>query len=529
MGTSSTLVSHGGVVSAGDIQTAQAGAFALQAGGNAVDAVVAAGFAAFVCEVALCGPLGGGVMVARLPEHGELAVDFFGRTPGLGGPKPKDLEFGEASIDFGVATQSFRVGRGAAALGLALPGLLEFHQRWGRLPLPLVAEPAVRLGREGFEVGPPMAYILKLISSIFAYTPESEALCLKDGRLPAAGERLFNSALGDVLEAVAANPRVLNDLLGDFALEFGPSKGGLVTERDIREMELSYLDPVKVKMRDWTMTTMPAPSSGGCLIALGLRLLEGIRERAEFLSADHLIEVALTQRLLLEVRTPEFDEQIHDSAFVRELLSDRKLLELRDCLGRPAAVHPDNPLGSTTQISVIDSEGGVIGMTLTNGEGCGRVLPGTGIQINNLLGEADINPRGFHTDPPGTHMATMMAPTIATHPGGDIAALGSGGSNRLRNAIMMTLCNLIEYGASPLDAVLAPRLHLEAAQDGFELNIEDADQQAGVLDQLREVFPRSTLFPGRNMFFGGVHSAFVLDGNVYGVGDPRRGGQSVLL
>ena len=108
MGNASIHTSAGGVVSAGDIQTARAGALALEAGGNAVDAVVAAGFAAFVCEVALCGPLGGGVMVGHLPEYGEFAVDFFGRTPGLGGPKPKDLEFGEASIDFGVASQSFK-------------------------------------------------------------------------------------------------------------------------------------------------------------------------------------------------------------------------------------------------------------------------------------------------------------------------------------------------------------------------------------------------------------------------------------
>jgi len=126
-------------------------------------------------------------------------------------------------------------------------------------------------------------------------------------------------------------------------------------------------------------------------------------------------------------------------------------------------------------------------------------------------------------------MATMMAPTIATRANGDLVALGSGGSNRLRNAIMMTLCNLIEYEKSPLEAVMAPRVHLEAADGDFELNVENADQGEGVLDDLKEVFPHMTLFPGRNMFFGGVHSAFLLNGEVHGVGDPRRGGQSVIL
>ena len=522
MGNASIHTSAGGVVSAGDIQTARAGALALEAGGNAVDAVVAAGFAAFVCEVALCGPLGGGVMVGHLPERGEFAVDFFGRTPDSADPNQRTSNSGKH---------------------LSISGLpVRVSKWWGRspdLPLPvcwshengvnylLVAEPAVLLGRNGFEVGAPMAYILELISTIFAYTPESKALCLtEDGRLPQAGERLFNAPLGDILESIAARPAALKDLLGAFAEEFGPAKGGLVTERDIREMSVSYLSPVKVPMRDWTMSTMPAPSSGGCLIALGLRLLEGIGDRAAFMSPEHLVEVALTQRLLLEVRAADFDEKIHDPAFVAGLLSDERIEHLRTCLGRTAEVHPDNPLGSTTQISVIDGAGGVIGMTLTNGEGWPG-SSGNGHSDNNLLGEADINPRGFHVDPPGTHMATMMAPTIARQANGNVVALGSGGSNRLRNAIMMTLCNLVEYGVAPQEAVLAPRLHVEATQAGFELNFEDADQAPGVLEALQEIFPATTIFPGRNMFRR-RSPAFRLNDTLFGVGDPRRG-ESIVV
>jgi gamma-glutamyltranspeptidase/glutathione hydrolase len=238
--------------------------------------------------------------------------------------------------------------------------------------------------------------------------------------------------------------------------------------------------------------------------------------------------VALAQRLLLDLRVPDFDEKLHDRAFVAHLLSDAHITELRDCLGHDATVHPDNHLGSTTQISVIDHEGGVAAMTLTNGEGCGCVLPGTGIEVNNLLGEADINPRGFHCDPPGTRMATMMAPTIARHPSGDLIALGSGGSNRLRNAIMMTLCNLIEYEQSAEAAVTAPRIHLEALAQGFDLNIEVAEHAPSTLEGLAEIFPKITEFPGRNMFFGGVHTVLRQDGEFLGIGDARRGGCSMI-
>ena len=211
-----------GVVSAGDVQTAEAGRIILEQGGNAFDAVVASGLAAFICEIALCGPLGGGVMLAKPVGQRAESVEFFGRTPGLGGDKPKELEFGEATIDFGVTTQSFKVGRGAAALGLALPGLLDVHRKWGRLPLHRVAEPAVRLGREGFVVGAPMAYILELIAPIFAWTPESKALVHINDRLPRAGERMFNQALATVLEDIADNPNELRGLYADFTRHLAP-------------------------------------------------------------------------------------------------------------------------------------------------------------------------------------------------------------------------------------------------------------------------------------------------------------------
>ena len=125
-------------------------------------------------------------------------------------------------------------------------------------------------------------------------------------------------------------------------------------------------------------------------------------------------------------------------------------------------------------------------------------------------------------------MSTMMAPTLGLNSSGDLIALGSGGSNRLRNAIMMTLCNLIEFGREPADAVSAPRVHLEASAGDFELNVEVAEHADDILEGLAEVFPRTIRFPDRNMFFGGVHTALSLNGELSGVGDARRGGFSAI-
>ena len=141
---------------------AQAGAVVLERGGNAIDAAVAASLAAFVCEVALCGPVGGGVMVAKLADGQQHAVDFFGRTPGLGLDGLPDLDFRRSHDRFWRCFTKLWVGRGLQRSAPALPGLLQIHERWGRLPLDAVAEPAILLGQKGFVVGAPMAYIPKI-------------------------------------------------------------------------------------------------------------------------------------------------------------------------------------------------------------------------------------------------------------------------------------------------------------------------------------------------------------------------------
>lgn len=504
-----------GVVAAGDGQTARAGARALAAGGNAVDAAVAAACAAFVCELPLAGPLGGGVLVTHTADGEEKAMDFFARVPGLGGARPAALDFDHVTVDFGAATQVFHIGRAAAAVPLALPGLVEAHRRWGRLPLTEVVAPAVELGRAGYVLGRGVAFVFALLEPIHRYTPANLALFSDAEGLGRAGSQLANPQMAQVLEDVAARTDRLLDLYAQLAGAFGPAQGGLITPADVGRLEVEVRAPVRVRHRDWLLSTMPAPSTGGALVALGLKLLADA-DRHAFLSPGHVEALALAQRLLLSVRDDAFDLEVRQPGFVEALLSDARVAALR---AASPVEHPQNPLGSTTHISALDDEGGAVAITLTNGEGCGHVLPGTGIQVNNLLGEEDINPRGFHVDPPGMAMATMMAPTIGVSAAGETIALGSGGSNRLRNAIMATLSHLLTHGVAPRDAVEAPRLHLEGGRLAYELPDLPAEA-AAVLAR----HPGAAPFAARNMFFGGVHLATHVGGRFGGAGDPRRGG-----
>lgn len=509
-----------GVVAAGDRQTAAAGAELLSDGGNAVDAAVGAAFASFVCEMPLASPLGGGVLVTRDSSGSARALEFFARVPGLGAPPGSERDFHDVEVDFGATTQVFHIGKGSAAVPLALPGLLEAHDAFGALPFARVLEPAIRLGSRGYELGDRVAFVFHLLAPIAGWSDGSRSLYYDGGELARAGARLHNRALAAVLEELARDRGVTRALGEQLVREHGPGAGGTITAEDLARAEPVHGSPLSVRLGARRVSTAPAPSTGGALVALGARLLSGVGERASFLSAEHVAEVALAQEVLLDVRTVDFAERLRDPKFVAALLSDDGVQRLRN-----RAAVADNPLGSTTHISALDARGGAASLTLTNGEGSGWVLADTGMHVNNLLGEEDINPRGFHAEPPGTVLTTMMAPTVVDAADGDCIALGSGGSNRLRNAILMTLTHLLEFGVSPERAVLAPRLHLENAGGRRRLAVEAAGQSAAALDWLLARYGQdSAVFEAQNMYFGGVHVASSAGPAYFGHGDPRRGG-----
>ena len=161
---------------------------------------------------------------------------------------------------------------------------------------------------------------------------------------------------------------------------------------------------------------------------------------------------------------------------------------------------------------------------MSNGEGCGRLLPGAGFMLNNMLGEADVNPGGFHRWRPNQRMSSMMAPSILL--GDDTqTALGSGGSNRIRSALLQVLSNLVDYGMDAPSAVAAPRVHIEA--DALRL---EAGLPAAAVGALVRDFPDHRIFPEPHMFFGGVHLAQVgRGGELSAVGDPRRDGVGLVV
>ncbi|MDS4013259.1 MAG: gamma-glutamyltransferase [Candidatus Accumulibacter sp.] len=515
-----------GVIAASEPHTALAGARILRRGGNAVDAIVAAKLAATVTELPLTSLAGGGACIWGSAAKGYEIVDFFATTPGRGLQALPTLDFLPITVDFGQAVQVFHIGKAAAAIPGELVGLLHLHQRGGRLPLREIVAPAVNWARTGFLVSPQIAMMAGLIAPILRHSPTVAALFCPLGHVARAGERLANPRLGEFLQALAEGnaEEQLARYWTSLVEHFSPAQGGLITLHDVASYAPVVRQPLSIPFGRYTVLTNPPPSAGGGLVGAGLRLAEDLAlGQEEFLSAQHQSAVATVLAGVSAIRQAGYDQRLHsDPESIRKLVSGT-IGSAYWNVGQSAGGN-ENRLGATTHISVIDAEGMAAALTTSNGEGCGHALPELGIHVNNFLGEEDINPAGFHRSPPGSWMSTMMSPTIVVIDQVPCFALGSGGSNRIRSAILQALLNLLAYHRPLDEAVNAPRMHLE----GDKLWFEEAGLPTAAANALDQRWPAATRFAAPSMFFGGVNCAARLDGRLSGAGDRRRGGVVVV-
>ena len=519
-----------GAVACGHDATAEAAREVLADGGNAFDAALAAMCAATVVEPVFCSLGGGGFMMASPAGGTPVLYDFFVETPRRRRPV-EEIDFYPILADFGTATQEFHIGLGSMATPGAIKGLFEIHRDLARLPITRLVEPAVRLAREGVHLRPIDHYVFRVVGPILTAREDSRAVYVRsDGDLLHEGDHLRQPDLANSLEALAREGErlfyegdIARDLVG--ACREG---GGQLTAEDLALYRVEKRRPLTRDYRGARILTNPPPSSGGILIAFALELL-GQAEVAQpgFGSPEHLAlmtrVMALTNQARIESRLNEAVGEVEEADAAARLFDPALLKAYAEQVrGRPACSR------GTTHISVIDAEGNVAAMSISNGEGCGYVLPGSGLMLNNMLGEEDLNAAGFHSWQEGTRMSSMMAPSLAFLPDGSVAALGSGGSNRIRTAILQVLVNLIDFAMPAPQAVVAPRLHYENRLLNIEGGFADwaaeevAKHEPGLCDDFMT-------WPRHNLFFGGVHAATRAKNNAFEAGgDPRRGGVAVI-
>jgi gamma-glutamyltranspeptidase / glutathione hydrolase len=495
-----------GAIAAGHQLTAEAGARVLEAGGNAVDAAVGAALVSWVAESPLTGPGSGGFMlVHRARDRSTRVFDFFVAVPGLGLEQRELSDMDRVDVDFsGGSTQVFHIGAASCAVPGAALGLETAHQAFGRLPWRDLFQPAIELARNGVELNAGQAYLHAILDLILRHSPESRAVYERNGERLAAGDTLVQEDLAATLELLAergAGELYTGELAAKIA-EHVHAHGGCITRKDLGDYRVIRRRPVRTEFCGQEFLSNPPPSAGGILIAYGLPLLQDIGPGVPG-TAQAIDSLARVMREQAEARVDGFDRALRRGGLARAL-EERAAVVSR----------------GTTHISVIDGNGNAVALTASTGAGSGVVVPGTGIHLNNMIGEFDL------AKPPraGERLSSMMSPSVVLRDGSPHLVVGSAGSLRLRGAVMQIVVNVVAHELPVEDAIERPRVHLE----GDDLHCEGGHDPAE-LDKLEAMGWNVTRWRRRNLYFGGAAAVTHEDGKLAAAGDPRRGGAGVVV
>ncbi len=477
-----------GVVAAGHRLTAQAASDILRDGGHAADAAIAALAMACVCEPVLASPGGGGFAMLRDAGSGKTElIDFFPHTP-LRRQTANDQGVYEIIADFGTATQAFHIGPATTATPGFFAGVEAIGEHGSSLDLGTLFAPAIKAAREGVQVTPYQHYLSTVVQPILTATDRSRELFAPSGDLVGVGEIFRNPGLADAFEVMAEDGFAASAIGRTIAS--AQNDRGHLTSDDLASYRAITREPLAVRIAGNTVHLNPLPAASGVLIALGMNRLA---DTGGATLADALAQTDIARRQ-----------------------ADGDLSRLID---RPLRQR------GTTHISVIDAQGNACAVTVSNGEGNGELAGPFGFMPNNILGEEDVNPFGAAGWPENTRLASMMCPAIIETCDGGLVALGSGGSNRIRSAMLQVIARLAANHADLADAVDAPRIHIENGHIDFEDRFDNETRKA-----LVAAFPDYRAWPEPNMFFGGVHAAARdQHGRMTGAGDRRRDGVAMVV
>jgi gamma-glutamyltranspeptidase/glutathione hydrolase len=461
------------------------------AGGNAVDAALAAALVAMVNEVGIVSLSSGGFVTVQPAgasggQRAAYTVDGWMDVPGRG----LTQEQRHAARTWDVFTEygggvDVTIGPGSVATHGSVAAFGEAHARDGRLPWREVVAPAVTIARDGFRLGSASRYYLDHVRhDIFGWDDASRAALTGPGG-ELTTDLVVVPGLAEALEQVAADPRAMHE--GDLADAISRDvlrRGGLLGPADLAAYRPVVRPSLVSRLGAWTLATTPPPSVGGVVVTAMLRLLDGWPPEAP----DAAARLVDAQRRVLGHRLEVLDHSLDLESDAASYLQ---------------TVGGLNESGSTAHVSAVDTDGLACSVTVSSGYASGMIAAGTGIWLNNCLGEQELNPRGLHASDPGTRLLSNMAPTVMRHDGGSTLAVGSPGADRITTAITQVIARYVA-GAGLQEAVHHPRVHVHRAGRDDEVVREETEP---------------------TMYFGGVGAALVdAAGHLVAAADPRREG-----
>jgi gamma-glutamyltranspeptidase/glutathione hydrolase len=491
---------------------ADAGASVARQGGNAVDAAIAACLTSMTTEPGVCSLGSAGFVTVWGPGQTPTTIDGYAAVPGLGLVESRAGQAAwEVELSYGGGVRTV-VGYGSVGVPGGLAAMGRATELYGGLPWREVVEPARQIALEGFPLPSACHHYLQTSAElIYGWEPHSREVFLSpEGRLPACGETMRLPYLADTLEHLArcGFEDFYSGDLGHAIADYIHGNGGSLNRQDMEAYRALERPALDVPLDQWHIGTNPAPAIGGATLAAMLLLMRDVRHDGWNAAAvRRLVEI---QHTVIAFRHQTLDQSPDLESDVAELLhcaQDGRL---------PSAS------ASTVHTSAVDAEGLGCAITMSSGYGAGAVPPGTGIWLNNCLGELELNRGGFEKMKPGARLASNMAPTVARS-GDRVLAAGSPGADRITSAMLQVLVNYMHFGMSLEQAIAHPRAHVESGDKGYRvayergLPMEDVELPGRMFDEL-------------SMYFGGVGAAEWDPARGFTVAaDPRRTGGTAIV
>lgn len=469
---------------------------AVEEGGSVVDAAIVASLTAMCTEPGICAPGGGGFLTIHVPGRSPVVIDGYMSYPGIDFEGEPHLESVTMTYGGGVTTL---VRAGSIAVPGVFAGLAMASDLYGTAPWRVLMDICAESVDHGFPLGAAAHhYLTHAGEPIFSNDPAVRAALFEDDRLRDKGELIVLDDLADTLRYIGQEgARVFYDGdLGEAIVVDLQNRGGRLTRADLATYRAEARRPIDIAVADWHFWLNPPPAVGGAAVALALAELSNSRDNSPLVWVDALVAA-------FRARRDEIEMAIDTDQAVSQAL-------VRAGMRSP----------STIAVAAADSEGGAVAGTFSAGYGSGVVPVGTGLLMNNALGEIELVPGGEEAVVPGERMMSNMAPTVGVREGDSIAA-GSPGADRITTAIFSTLAGLAQ-GLELAEAVDHPRVHPEFGEWGIRIAVEPGIDVTDIGYELR-------LFDELHMYFGGVNAAGLEAGRLTAHADIRRSGAIAIF
>lgn len=528
------IAAHGMVAAAHPL-AAEAGVRILKEGGNAIDAAIASAFALNAVEPNASGIGGGGFMVVRFAETGEIIIlDYRERAPAA---STKDMYASEQAKE----EKWTQLGGMASAVPGTLMGLKTALDEYGTMALEEVMTPAIEYMENGFEITETFSDMIKDNYDKLADWNDPFAIAyLKDGIPLETGDMLIQQDLANTYREILDKgiEHFYGGELGQKIVDAVQAAGGILTLQDLKDYKLYRHEPVKGNYRGYDIYSMPPPSSGGTHLIQILNIMENFDiADMNYLGPTHISTMAEAMKMAFADRAKFMADPIFATDIPLKGLTSKeyaKFLADQIDVYNPKLEIPAGEPGifeheSTSHLSVIDAEGNAVALTQTINFffGSGVIVPGVGIIMNNEMDDFATNPESPNAPEPGKTPLSSMSPTIMEKDGEVFMVLGSPGATRIFTAMAQIISNVIDFGMGMDEAIEAPRIHAySSAGKAMPIFVESRIPVLSV-EALRLLGNQVDVREAHDLYFGGAQSIMLKNGVLFGGGDSRRDGIAV--